>query len=92
MYVVPHPKTRPPFPIPPFFASVQNLSSKQIVPTDNMYPNRHDVYTHHLWLKRVYKIMCVEGEPIAIGTRLGMQLMTKIHTQTVKQLGILSCL
>lgn len=39
-----------------------------------------------------YKIMCVEGEPIAIGTRLGMQLMTKIHTQTVKQLGILSCL
>ena len=42
----PHAETRPPPPIPPFFL-VQSLSSKRIVPTDNVQPNSHDKYTHH---------------------------------------------
>ena len=35
-------ETRPPPPILPFFLLAQNLSSKQIVPTDNMWPKLHD--------------------------------------------------
>ena len=38
--------THPPPPIPPFLL-VQNLSSKQIAPTDNMRPKLHDEYTRH---------------------------------------------
>ena len=37
-------ETRPPPPIPPFLL-VQNLSSKQIAPTDNVRPKLHDKYS-----------------------------------------------
>ena len=37
-------------PIQPFLLA-QNLSSKQIVPTDNVWPKLHDKYTCHQWLK-----------------------------------------
>ena len=37
-------------PIPPFLLA-QNLSSKRIVPTDNMRPKLHDEYTCHEQLK-----------------------------------------
>ena len=37
-------------PIPPFLL-VQNLSSKQIAPTDKVRPKLHDEYTRHQWLK-----------------------------------------
>ena len=43
-------ETRPPPPIPPFLLA-QNLSSKQIAPTDNVRPKLHDEYTRHQWLK-----------------------------------------
>ena len=43
MYMAPCAETRPP---PPFLL-VQNLSSKRIVPTDNMRPKLHDEYTRH---------------------------------------------
>ena len=42
--------THPPPPIPPFLL-VQNLSSKQIAPTDNMWPNSDDSKQRHRWLK-----------------------------------------
>ena len=45
-----HDYASPPPPVPPFLLA-QNLSSKQIAPTDNMQPKLHDVYTHHQWLK-----------------------------------------
>ena len=45
-----HNYARPPPPIPPFLLA-QNLSSKQIAPTDNMRPKLHDEYTRHQWLK-----------------------------------------
>ena len=35
-----------PPPVPPFLL-VQNLSSKQIVPTDNMWPNFDDGYSRY---------------------------------------------
>ena len=38
-------------PYPIFLLLVQNLSSKQIAPTDNMRPKFHDEYTRHQWLK-----------------------------------------
>ena len=41
-------ETRPPPPIPPFFASAY---SKRIAPTDNVRPKLHDEYTRHQWLK-----------------------------------------
>ena len=44
----PRTETRPPLPIPPFLLA-QNLSSKRIVPTDNMWPKLQDEYTQ--WLK-----------------------------------------
>ena len=50
MCTAPRAETRPPPPIPPFLLA-QNLSSKRIVPTDNMWPKLHDEYTHHQWLK-----------------------------------------
>ena len=40
----------PPPPIPPSLLA-QNLSSKRIVPTDNVQPKLHDEYTCHHWLK-----------------------------------------
>ena len=43
-------ETHSPPPIPPFLLE-QNLSSKQIVPTDNVRPKLHDKYTRHQWLK-----------------------------------------
>ena len=45
-----HDYARPPPPVPPFLLA-QNLSSKQIVPTDNMWSKLHDEYTHHQLLK-----------------------------------------
>ena len=50
MCTAPRIETCPPPPIPPFLLA-QNLSSKRIVPTDNMRPKFHDEYTHHQWLK-----------------------------------------
>ena len=35
----------------PTFLLAQNLSSKQIAPTDNMRPKLLEEYTHHQWLK-----------------------------------------
>ena len=35
----------------PTFLLMQNLSSKQIVPTDNMRSKLHDEYAHHQWLE-----------------------------------------
>ena len=46
MCTVPRAETRPPPPIQPFLLA-QNLSSKQIAPTDNMQPKFHDEYTRH---------------------------------------------
>ena len=43
-------ETRPPPPIPPFLLA-QNLSSKWIAPTDNVWPKLHDEYTRHQRLK-----------------------------------------
>ena len=34
-------------PLVPSFLLAQNLSSKRIVPTDNMWPNFDDAYSHH---------------------------------------------
>ena len=48
MCMAPRAETRPPLPIPPFLLA-QNLSSKRIAPTDNMWPKLHDEYTQ--WLK-----------------------------------------
>ena len=47
-----HPEgcTHPPPLVPPFLL-VQNLSSKQIVPTDNMQPKSDDAKKRHWWLK-----------------------------------------
>ena len=50
MCMVPRAETRPPCPIPPILLA-QNLSSKRIVPTDNMRPKLHDKYTRHQWLE-----------------------------------------
>ena len=50
MCTAPHAETCPPPPILPFLLA-QDLSSKWIVPTDNMRPNLHDKYTHHQLLK-----------------------------------------
>ena len=50
MCTAPCAETRLPPPVLPFLLS-QNLSSKQIVPTDNMRPKFHDKYTRHQWLK-----------------------------------------
>ena len=50
MCTAPHAENLPPPPIPPFLL-VQNLSSKQIVPTDYMWPRLHDEYARHQWLK-----------------------------------------
>ena len=38
-------------PLSHLFLLAQNLSSKQIVPTDNMRPKLHDEYTRHQWLE-----------------------------------------
>ena len=38
-------------PLSHLFLLAQNISSKQIVPTDNMRPKLHDKYTRHQWLK-----------------------------------------
>ena len=46
MYKAPSAETHPPPLIPPFLL-VQNLSSKQIAPTDNMCPKLLDQYTRH---------------------------------------------
>ena len=51
MCMTPHAEIRPPPPITPFLL-VQNLSSKQIEPTDNEWPKLYDEYIHHQWLKR----------------------------------------
>ena len=50
MCMAPRAETRPPPPIPPVLLA-QNLSSKWIAPTDNMWPKLHDEYTRHQWLK-----------------------------------------
>ena len=43
--------THPPPPVPPFLlVHVQNLSSKQIVPTDNMQPKPDDAKRRHQFL------------------------------------------
>ena len=44
-----HP-THPPPPVPPFLLA-QNLSSKWILPTDNLRSKLHDEYTCHQLLK-----------------------------------------
>ena len=46
MCMAPHAETCPLPPIPPFLLA-QNLSSKRIVPSDNMQPKLHDEYSHH---------------------------------------------
>ena len=38
--------------IHPLFPYLQNSYSKWIVPTDNMWQNLRDEYTHHQWLYR----------------------------------------
>ena len=43
-------ETHPPPPISPFLVA-QNLSSKRIAPTDNVWPKLHTEYTRHQWLK-----------------------------------------
>ena len=51
---------RPP-PSIPCFLLAQNLSSKWIAPTDNMWSKLHDEYTHHQWFKGhaiISKIFC----------------------------------
>ena len=50
MCTAPHAETCPPPPTSPFLLA-QNLSSKRIVPTDNVRPNLHNEYTLHQWLK-----------------------------------------
>ena len=62
MCTAPHAETRPPPPIPPFLLA-QNISSKQIVPTDNMRPKLHDKYTHHQWLKFLSPLVTIYSEP-----------------------------
>ena len=42
--------THPPPLVPPFLLA-QNLSSKRIAPTDNMWPNFDDDYSRHSLLK-----------------------------------------
>ena len=44
MWTAPRAESRPPPPIPPFLLA-QNLSSKRIVPTDNMRPKSDDTIT-----------------------------------------------
>ena len=46
MCTAPRAETRPPPPILPFLLA-QNLSSKRIVPTDNMRPKLDDAVWHH---------------------------------------------
>ena len=46
MHCHPPGDTHPPALIP-LFLLTQNLSSKRIVPTDNMWPNFNDDYSHH---------------------------------------------
>ena len=46
-----HPVLKPAHLPYPTFLLVQNLSSKQIVPTDNVRPKLHDEYSNHQWLK-----------------------------------------
>ena len=50
MCTAPHAETHSPPPIPPFLLA-QNLSSKWIAPTDNVWPKLHDKYAHYQWLK-----------------------------------------
>ena len=50
MCTAPRAETRPPPPILPFL-QVQNLSSKRIAPTDNMWPKSDDAIWHHRLLK-----------------------------------------
>ena len=50
MCTAPRAETRQPPPIPPFLL-VQNLSSKQIAPTDNMWPKSNNAKWHHRCLK-----------------------------------------
>ena len=38
-------------PLSRLFLLAQNLSSKWIAPTDNMWPKLHNEYTRHQWLK-----------------------------------------
>ena len=46
MCTAPHAETCEPPPIPPFLLA-QNLHSKQIVPSDNMWLKLHDEYSRH---------------------------------------------
>ena len=62
MCTAPHAETHPSPPIPPFLLA-QNLSSKRIVPTDNMRPKLHDKYTHHQWLKFLSPLVTIYSEP-----------------------------
>ena len=50
MHCQPEGSTDPPPPVPPFLLA-QNLSSKQIAPTDNMRPKTDDAKKRHRWLK-----------------------------------------
>ena len=45
-----HDYAHPPPPVPSFFLG-QNLSSKRIVPTDNMWPKSDDAKKRHWYLK-----------------------------------------
>ena len=50
MRMAPHVETYPPPPILAFLL-VQNLSSKQIASTDNIWPKSDDTKWRHRWLK-----------------------------------------
>ena len=67
----------PPHPIPPFLVT-QNLSSKQIGPTDNMRPKLHDEYTcHQVKLKtwKYYQWECIFVHWTSLKLCVGLLLM-----------------
>ena len=66
----------PPYPIPPFLVT-QNLSSKWIVPTDNMRPELHDEYTCHQVKLKTWEILSMRVYPCALDEPVYMDVMSR---------------
>ena len=62
MCTIPHTETRPPPPIP-YFLLVQNLSSKRIVPTNNMWPKLYNIKWHNLVIEGLQHIERPKNKP-----------------------------
>ena len=63
MHCQPERFTHPPPPVPPFLLA-QNLTSKRIVPTDNMWPKSDDAKRHHQLLKSYSENKIAHKQPI----------------------------